>query len=408
MRHLPCFTLAAISVVTLGCGVESRTPSVEWIRDTLPDGTVAARYGRLAEPQLPPFQTDLSIGVTEGDPNLIFGDVRGIEAGGDGTIYILDYQASEVRAFDANGRFLRRLTSKGAGPGELTEANGMVLIGDSALWIQDHGQGMMIAVDLNGEELTRVPMHVRSYGYMWNGTIDDRGRFWKPTTHSDEPRQYPPKEGLNEGHARVYLKSYDARAEITDSVFVGEDTYRSFVARNNQGGHTYRTIPYYPRIITIVDPAGGFWHTSGTAYRIARLDERGDTTLVIEVAAEPLPVTDQDRQRYVSDEVQSSPDDRRVAEQVAALMPAFKPAIAALVMDDTGRLWVRRTAAAGETPTYDVFKPNGDYDGSVTLAFAASEYLPLRIRRGRVYGLVRDTLDVPSVVRAAPLPAYLR
>jgi hypothetical protein len=282
----------------------------------------------------------------------------------------------------------------------------MLLIGDSALWIQDHGQWMMIAVDLQGEELKRVPMHVLSYGYIWDGAIDDRGRFWKPTSHSDEARQYPPIEGLNESRFRRYLKSYDPSTEISDSVFVGESTYRSFVARNNRGGHTYRSIPHQPGILTVVDPAGGFWHVSGTAYRIARLDERGDTTLVIEVAAEALPVTDEDRRRFVENLVESSPEDRRVAEQIAALIPAVKPAIAALVMDDIGRLWVRRTPVEPGPPTYDVFRGNGDYVGAVTLGFIASEYLPLRIRYGRAYALVHDSLDIPRVARSGPLPDY--
>jgi hypothetical protein len=404
MRYLPWFILIPIS--SLACGAESRDASVAVVRDTMPNGAIVVHYARLQEPAGPPIAIDLRIGVTEGDPNLMFGDIRGIDAGSDGTIYVLDYQTSEIRAYDSVGHYLRTLTRKGSGPGELKAANGMVLVGDSALWIQDHGQWTMIAVDVNGQELTRFKMPVLSYGYVWNGAIDRRGWLWKPVTVSNEMPQYPPKEGLNEGHARVYLKSYDSRADVSDSVYIGEQTYRSFVVRRGQST-MYMGIPFDPQTITVVDPAGGFWQTSGTPYRIARLNEQGDSVMVIEVASDPLPVSEHDREHYLKEAAQQAPGDRRVADEIGALMPKFKQAIAGMVLDDMNRLWARRTATSDSTATYDIFRADGAYLGAVTLGFVPP-YLPIRIRDGRVYAVVRDSLDVASVVRSEPLPASLR
>ena len=49
-------------------------------------------------------QVDLRFGSVEGDdPNLTFGDIRGVEAASDGTIYVLDYLAAEVRAYSPDG-----------------------------------------------------------------------------------------------------------------------------------------------------------------------------------------------------------------------------------------------------------------------------------------------------------------
>ncbi|MDX1389196.1 MAG: 6-bladed beta-propeller, partial [Acidobacteriota bacterium] len=70
--------------------------------------------------------------------------MRGVEAAGDGTIFVLDYQAAEVRAFGPDGAYLRTVATRGEGPGEIREANGFKLVGDSILWIQDHGQWQMI------------------------------------------------------------------------------------------------------------------------------------------------------------------------------------------------------------------------------------------------------------------------
>jgi len=345
---------------------------------------------------------DLRIGAVDGDPHYIFGDVRGIEAGRDGTIYVLDYQASEVRAFDAEGRYLRTVARKGEGPGEITSANGFVLVGDSVLWIQDHGKMMMIGVSPAGEELGRYFMPVRSYGYIWSGTVDDAGRVWKAQHYSDQPSVYPPKEGLSEGSSRGYMVSYEPAGDVRDSVYLGEEQFRSMISRNSQGGYTFWQIPFDARPITTVDPAGAIWRTIVDGYRVVRLSARGDTLLVIESETPPPPVTAADRAAFVERAAERGPADRRAAEEVTALMPETKPAIASLTVDDEGRLWIGRAVAEGADPEFDVFAGDGAYAGTVRLGFRPSPYTPIRVRQRRVYAIMHDSLDVPYVARSEP------
>lgn len=381
------------------CDATEASTRLEPVRETLPNGVVSLRYPALPLPAGEPAAPSLSIGVVEGDINEMFGDVRGIESDTEGNIYVLDHQSSEIRAFDAGGRYLRTLTRHGEGPGELKAANGMILTDRRSLWVQDHGQWRMIELSLDGDEIRRLPMHVLSYGYVWNGTVDDRGRFWKPTSHPDQARTYPPEIGLNEGTTRGYLKWFDPATEETDSVFLGRTTYRTFISRNSRGGHTHRPVPFAPRGSVIVDPAGGFWRTAGDAYRLVRLNEQGDTVLVVEVDIAPEPVTAKDRHAYVESMVERHPDERRTAEELAQLGHSTKPVIDQLNLDDQGRLWVRRRMEGGQTSVYDVFDRQGEYMGSVRLGFRPSA-LPPRIRNGSLYAVVADQLDVQTVVRA--------
>lgn len=405
MSRLPQAIVMLIPAMFLAACSPGQTSNLEGAvsRDTLPNGTVVVHYGEMPAGEVALAEIDLSLGEIEGDPNFIFGDVRGIEAGRDGTIYVLDYQASEVRAYDDEGRFLRKVASRGKGPGEITEANGMVLVGDSILWIQDHGQWMMIGVSTEGEELQRFPMHVLSYGYIWSGTVDNRGRVWKQRTHSDQERTFPPEEGLTEGSGREYMVSFDPVADVTDSIYLGEGSFRTMISRNNRGGYSYRGVPNDPRPITVVDPAGGTWRTSSGSYRIVRLDERGDTVLVIDSDTPAPPVTAGDRSEFVEAMVERSRDQRRVAEEIAGLMPDTKPVISSLTVDDEGRLWIGRTGPDDTHPQFDVFGRDGGYQGSVELAFRPAPYVPIWIRQSRVYAVVRDSLDVPFVVRTGVL-----
>ena len=392
-----------VAAAVAACGGDDADTGPEVVVDTLLNGAVRLRYAALPPPATEPAGIELSIGEVEGEAHEIFGDVRSIEADADGNIYVFDTQATEVRAFDAQGAYLRTLTRRGGGPGEVMEANGMVLDGHGTLWLHDHGQWQMVGIDLAGKEVARHPIHVLSYGYVYDGAVDHSGRFWKFTSHSDDDDVFPPPNGLNEGTSRSYVKWFDPATGATDSLFLGERGYRSIV-RQSGNGYSVRGIPFAGGGGVAIDPAGGFWLASGDAYRVVRLDERGDTALVIEADVAALPVTDADRDGYVESAVERRPEDRVIAEEALSFAPDVHPVLDQLILDDARRVWVRRVVAQGETPLYDVFAHDGEYLGGVRLAFTPAAYIPPRIRHGKFYALVRDSLDVPRVVRTTVPP----
>jgi hypothetical protein len=404
----PLMVLVGLAVLLTACGGAGPGASASGaVRDTLPDGTPRVSYAALATPEEASLITpDLQIGSVEGEGADVFGDVRGIEADAAGEIYVLDYQAAEVRVFSPEGQHVRTLSRRGEGPGEIGASNGFVLAGDT-LFVYDHSKWLMMGLDRSsGRELVRVPTPVQSYGYIWTGTRDDRGRFWKSTSHSDAPPTYPPEEGLQEGSARAYLKVYDPATESSDSLFLGQQTFASWVARVGESGYSYRGIPFRPTDVTVVDPSGGFWQASTGRYSVVRLSEDGDTTLVIEAAIEASPVTAGDRTAFIEPMAERSPEDARIAQEILDVAPTVRPVLKRLFVDDEGRLWVERTSDAGEDPLWDVFSGDGEYRGSVRFGFAASVYLAPRVRDGRLYSFVQDELDVPFIVRA-PLPEWL-
>ena len=186
-------------------------------------------------------------GTVDGDdPNYIFGDIRGVQAASDGTIYVLDYQAVEVRAFSPDGEHLRTMVQHGEGPGEISQANGILLSGDTLLWINDHGKYQIIGVDPAGEELDRFDMPVRSYGYIWSGTFDDLGRFWKEDFHSPEGFSWPPETGHGTSVFHDYYKSYHLFTEARDSVSLGESAYQEYVVETSRGGYRHTPSPTWP------------------------------------------------------------------------------------------------------------------------------------------------------------------
>ena len=402
MSRAPLPLILAIAVSS--CVAEP--PPGNPTRETLPNGAILVRYPDLPAidspgPEVTEAQVDLRFGSRDGtDRNLTFSDIRGIQAAGNGDIYVLDQQAVEVRVFDSEGRYLRTIARGGRGPGEIIEANGILLSGDTLLWMHDHGQYMIIGVDPQGTEVRRFPKPVDQYGGYWSGTFDAAGRYWREISHRDDASTYA-DEGVNTNTAREYYKSYDLSSGAVDSVFLGANTSRSY-SYVDAGGTGFLRIPFQSGNLSAVNPAGGFWHAHGASYRIVRTGEDGDTLLVIEAGLPVQRVTAADRSSYVERMVERQPDLRRHAEAVAALMPDVKPILTGLLVDDEGRLWVERATPAEVPAFYDRFSEDGDYLGSVRLAFEPGRRI--WVQHGNIHTWVTDEMDIPYVVRA-PLPA---
>ena len=375
------------------------------LREILPNGALLVRYPDLPAsdtvgPDVTEAQVDLNFGSREGDdPNLIFGDIRGIQAAGDGTIFVLDFQSADVRVFDSDGRYLRTIAREGEGPGEITEANGIILSGDTLLWIHDHGKWTIIGVDLAGEELRRFNKPVMSYTYIWNGVFDNRGRYWRPTFHSDDGPTYPPPPGLSSSIYHRYYKYHDLSSGAIDSVSLGEGGGRSYTYQDSYGLWQYVPLRFEASEMIVVNPSGGFWRANSASYRISRTAEGGDTLVVIEAGLPVQPVTDEDRSEYVESTLDTRPELRREAEEVAALMPDVKPILAGMFVDDEGRLWVERVTPSDAPAFYDRYSEDGDYLGSVRLAFKPARGR-LWVQHGNIYAWVTDEMDVPYIVRA--------
>ena len=397
--------ILALSLTTALSSCETESPAGGSTRETLPNGALLVRYADLPAidavgPDVTEAQVDLQFGSVDGaDPNLIFADIRGIEAASDGTIYVLDAQATEARAYDPGGRYLRTVVRGGEGPGEIRAANGIVLAGDTLLWLNDHGKWTIIGVDPAGEEMHRFDKPVRSYGYIWDGVFDNRGRYWRHTFEQEGGFTYPPPPALSSSTYHNYFVSYDLSSEAIDSVYLGESSGRSYTYEDPNGIWQYLPIDFEPSDMFVFNASGGFWRANSASYRIARTGEDGDTLIVIEAGLPVQPVTDEDRSAYVEEWVRYRPEARRDVEAVAALMADVKPILEGMFVDNEGTLWVERVVPGDAPAFYDRFSAEGDYLGSVRLAFEAARGR-VWVQHGNIYAWVVDELDVPYVVRA--------
>jgi hypothetical protein len=107
------------------------------------------------------FIPELTIGQESGDENFMFGHISYIDVDPDGNIYVTDSKNRQVRIFDRDGRFIRKIiVPEGQGPQELNQISGIAVTPSGLLFI--NGDRKMIVYDGQGNYLRtfKVDFHV--------------------------------------------------------------------------------------------------------------------------------------------------------------------------------------------------------------------------------------------------------
>jgi hypothetical protein len=202
------------------------------------------------------------------------------------------------------------------------------------------------------------------------------------------------------------LRVYDQSMTLVDSMllprepeFDRDDPPGAFAFRIGETGNGFAQVPFYPAGSDVFDPEGGVWSVppGDPSYRIYRWVPEGDTTLVLEVARSPLPVTAAEKEEAI-DGILASLSRYNVKTVDDSKVPNVKPAVSSMFVSADGDLWVRIPGSA-EGATYDVFRRDGERLGTVHTPFAPVSFLSPFVRGDEMWAVARDELDIQYVVR---------
>jgi hypothetical protein len=369
--------------------------------DTLPTGAVRVvntpPLGRVGMAAVGPtwvLEEELRIGSLDQEGPTTFGLIKGLVVTSDGRMAILDSQAQEVRVFGPSGEHLDTFGGKGAGPGELEGAWGLMLSPSGKLWVPDQRNARMSVFDPARGFEAGLPLHVFRYGWVWSGVMDLDGRILKPSLTLGPPR-------------RNVLRVYDDRMTLLDSLpmpelplYDPEDPPGSFFWGNRQTGMGYMGVPYYPHKRDLIDPRGGIWSTDegDPSYRIKYWEPGGDTTLVLEARRPLLEIPEAERDSAIS-AIREELLEVGGARQDWSKVPTVRAAVSSMFVAEEGRLWIE-TASADSVRTFDLFDRSGAYLGSAHTFLKIYRYVLPTVRGDYLWAVVTDEFDVPYVVRA--------
>ena len=399
---------AAIAVVSAGvAGCAGEAAGGGWggaIRDSA--GVVVVENpanGLWRRDEVPVVREVLRIGVAEGDPDYQFGEISAVNVDAEGRIYVGDRLAQEIKVYDAAGRYLRRIGRPGSGPGELGAGGTGVIFGrGDTVIVPDPGLQRINFFARDGTFLRSYPL----------SALEGISRGWAVTPDSGVLQhlrrlQLPGQEGVAEADV-VVRRGWDGA--IGDTVLV---LPVAGGLRIGESGVPATTI-FGPEPVWGVAGDGRVFSAINSEYRIEVRTLAGRLVRVIRRRYEPQRVESADRELLL-DHIRARIERLGAPPAgVAALLQGVViadryPVIATLLEGPEGSLWVQKTLTVrravaisgsfhpGElgSPEWDVFDREGRYLGEVTLP---PRFQPHIIRGDRVYGVVRDELDVPYVV----------
>ena len=283
---------------------------------------------------------ELRLGRFEGSGPDVFGDIHDLAVDPEGRIYVIDAGWRDVRLFDREGEFVRRLAPEGEGPGERRYWNiGTTLVTwdvhRGRLWVDD---GLHLSVlDSLGLEYarsTRLPLSTdldrEPYGTVVQ--IDPGGRVYEFQQISEERADYTiALVAVDSAYGMVAEQSLLIESsEVTDGP--GETT------ATPGGSVTVSRATVAPSLIVwTVSPAGRLWIANIGEKRVRNVALTGETL------------------RSVS--FDGVPGDAAWAE---------------LDVSPEGWFWIRHKADSAESSTWEVLDNCGNHVGSASTPHAVS------------------------------------
>ena len=370
-----------------------------------------------------------TIGKEDGEHWEILSGVRWVAFDERDQLYVLDGGNFRVLVFDANGRFVRSVSQKGQGPGELMAPTGMTVMTDGTIVVSDGGRR---AYSLFRRDGTFVRNVVYEDGEGVGGRIEGL---------RSHPRNgivtliYPPRAGGRAvgqptGDRKVPLKWIDLSSNASGKelhVFTMPSITPKVEDRPGRGV-SVTTLPanWTPVHTFGVLPAGGVVVADEAAYRIKAVGPAGNVERIIERPIAPRKGTQKDKEAFVVREAESmaqsanmtsrtapggastggSGPSRAAIEQLLrnATWRDVIPVLRRVYADPQGRIWVARTPDDfGPHGPVDLLRADGTYIGTI-----ANSVLPAAISKsGRAAFIERDELGVERVT-VKQLPATWR
>lgn len=363
-------------------------------RATTPGGWERVTYDVPPEGVEGELSLDLELGSLEGgEGEVYFGDIRGIEIDAEGELLILDYQASEIHAFDFEGNHLGLRHGSGEGPREVAEANGLFVDDGGDLWINDHGKMRLTRIRTDGEVATYA-FPLPRYGYLWSGVVGSDGRFWETFTYRD-PDQTRPDPGYVESTSSVGVLAVDPASGARDSLPIGEATSRGIALERGFAG-----VPFAPARLQALDPDGYLWTmASSDTYHLTRIElATGDTLVEVDLPVRGPVVEPAERRAEIERVEEFMERAGRTSVDWDDVLPERKPAAYQISVDADGNAWVLRQREADARWVADVVAPDGRWLRTWVLPFEPLRYYVPVIRDGWFFTVRTGEFEEPYVV----------
>jgi hypothetical protein len=359
------------------------------------------------------FQPDFTIGLADGDPDYLFGDVRTVAVDGEGRVYVGDRIGANIRAYDGDASFIKRIAREGRGPGEIYGWPADITFdSDGRLYVRD-GTGITVFTPSAPGGVADSVLAVWRLPDLGNlastrSRITDAGEYLYPgyLFRQDETPRYfylVFRDGTPT-HDTLVVPSYEQLAIRRRAMYrLGATDGRLLDGLSH--------VPFAATPVWDVTRSSTIISSDATGYLLIETTINGDTLRVIQGPSAPLrqiPAAEKvDSARALAARLDSIPVP---LDQVIGMgdgvreqrLPERLPALIAAHVATDGALWIEQWPQEGESDwrSYDVFGADGQLRRRVVLAAPLENDPPPFFGARYVVGVVTDPdTGVETVVR---------
>ena len=315
--------------------------------------------------------------MPEGSPGQLNNPAE-VVADSKGNIYILDQKPATIKAYAADGSFLRTIGREGSGPGEFRQW-GMLTIARDTLVQHDPGQSRTSTFTTDGVFL-RVWRTMCCYGRPLRA--DDNGLMPIPGSIRTDTTNKKPALFAGAGFIRFRLDS-----SVVDSIFFPKEPVRKMWHFENKENNSTWSIPFTPGTSSHLDRVGRFIWGNQEQYRFIVSKTGLDTVRIFESTPDvATSIPDSLRQEQMDSYLEGNNNLRSIAK--LSDIPTSYPSWTSFTIDGANNIWVLLPGPKGPGSAWEVFTPEGVLLGKVPTTFTE----PYRTfwTRDRVYSLEED------------------
>jgi hypothetical protein len=374
--------LAMLPLLPMACG--ETTDSTE---------SEASEAVASAPPPMAPYVSPATLMTVGADDEDALGFVGDAAIGRDGSIFVADFQARSIHRFDPTGKHVATIGRQGRGPGEFDAISAMAVSGDT-VFAWDEIIFRISAFDPDGTLLMA-------------GRVEPRRQSGWPTSVTrlaDGTWFYLDQEIVGLSDAGVEIDDDMIRAEArlvrwsphTDqwtpvATFPG---MQASISRSESGEPSLATAPFPRRPLWAPDRTGGYWYADNGAYIVTRFGAAGDTLGRIVVGMQGPPVTDADRNAFITADGRREPSSPEARRRAQLPIPERKPVLRELLTSQQGDLWVGVDAGLADSVEWHAF--GADHRMRFRLRLPATSAIRW-ISGDTALIVTRDAVDVEGV-----------
>lgn len=348
------------------------------------------------EPKLPAYVSSLGRyrvefeigGEMESEENYFF-RVSEIALDSKGNLFVLDASNFCVKKFDPEGRHLTTFSRQGEGPGEMQQGFAMAVGPDDRVYLYDLRLRRFTIFDNEGRLSETIGLH--EFGLRWiiDMHIGPEGNLYVATRIPDfRHRENPTLIKVSRFDLGTFEETPVDSAQI-------RETYMSFKG----GTMTTVTAPYHAELFWGLTPSGGIVACNSDDAMLKLYSNELELTSERKIAHDPPKVTEEDEREYWA-----SYTDPELIDRVEKFVefPGHKPYFRALHIDAAGVVLLRgyEEGDDDETSPYDLFLPDGESLGRVTLPTLSRHAI---LGDGSIYNVEMDEEDSPMVRKYRPV-----